>query len=171
MEYRIPKKGDIYRHFKGNLYEIIIIARDSETLEEKVVYKSVEGEEAYVRPLSMFLSRVDKVKYPDAAQEQRFEFIRSTEDIQTKTSVTEEGIEEKTVLEDGSLVMDFLDLESANDKIQFLLHNKESVTENFLSIVAQSLDFVENAGSICERFDDILKYLRTVSKYENTRFR
>ena len=32
MEYRIPKKGEIYRHFKGNLYEIVLIARDVRSL-------------------------------------------------------------------------------------------------------------------------------------------
>ena len=73
MEYRIPKKGEIYRHFKGNLYEIVIIARDSETLEEKVVYKEVEGDAAFVRPLPMFVSLVDKEKYPTVSQEYRFE--------------------------------------------------------------------------------------------------
>jgi hypothetical protein len=73
MEFRIPKTGDIYRHFKGNLYEIIIIARDSETLEEKVVYKAVNGDDAYVRSLTMFLSPVDRVKYPNVEQEYRFQ--------------------------------------------------------------------------------------------------
>lgn len=170
MEYRIPKKGDIYKHFKGNLYEIVIIARDSETLEEKVVYKSVEGDDAYVRSLSMFLSKVDKAKYPDVAQEHRFELISKLAGAETKPQVVEE-VKEEPVLEDGSLVMGFLDLDSLNDKIQFLLQNKDRVTSNFLSIVAQSLDFVENAGDLSERFEDILKYLRTVSKYENTRFR
>ena len=170
MEYRIPKKGDIYRHFKGNLYEIIIIARDSETLEEKVVYKSVEGNDAYIRSLSMFLSRVDKVKYPDVAQEYRFELVSKADEPKVNTQMMEE-VEEKTVLEDGNIIMEFLDLDSTNDKIQFLLQNKDKVTSNFLSIVAQSLDFAENEGDLSERLDDILKYLRTISKYENTRFR
>ena len=169
MEYRIPKKGDIYRHFKGNLYEIIIIARDSETLEEKVVYKSVEGDDAYVRSLSMFLSRVDKVKYPDVAQEYRFELVSKADESKVNTQKIEKV--EEAVLEDSCLVMEFLDLDSTNDKIQFLLQNKDKVTSNFLSIVAQSLDFAENEGDLSERLDDILKYLRTISKYENTRFR
>lgn len=169
MEYRIPKKGDIYRHFKGNLYEIIIIARDSETLEEKVVYKSVEGDDAYVRSLSMFLSRVDKVKYPDVAQEYRFELVSKADESKVNTQKIEKV--EEAVLEDSCLIMEFLDLDSTNDKIQFLLQNKDKVTSNFLSIVAQSLDFAENEGELRERLDDILKYLRTISKYENTRFR
>lgn len=169
MEYRIPKKGDIYRHFKGNLYEIIIIARDSETLEEKVVYKSVEGDDAYVRSLSMFLSRVDKVKYPDVAQEYRFELVSKADESKVNTQKIEKV--EEAVLEDSCLIMEFLDLDSTNDKIQFLLQNKDKVTSNFLSIVAQSLDFAENEGDLSERLDDILKYLRTISKYENTRFR
>ena len=163
MEYRIPKKGDIYRHFKGNLYEVIIIARDSETLEEKVVYKAVDGEDAYVRTLSMFLSKVDHVKYPDVKQEFRFELITNEQVIDLPKA--------EPIMENQNMIFDFLDLDSTNDKIQYLIHNKEKVTENFLSVVAQSLDFAESKGDLEERFEDILKYLRTVSRYENTRFR
>jgi hypothetical protein len=46
-----------YKHYKGNLYEVIGIARHSETLEELVVYKACyqnEGENLWVRPLAMF---------------------------------------------------------------------------------------------------------------------
>jgi len=46
-----------YRHYKGNLYEVIGVARHSETLEELVVYKATyqpEGENLWVRPLAMF---------------------------------------------------------------------------------------------------------------------
>lgn len=167
MEYRIPKKGDIYRHFKGNLYEVIIIARDSETLEEKVVYKAVDGEDAYVRTLSMFLSKVDHVKYPDVKQEFRFELISKEQVKLPKAKV----VKEDPIMLDQNMIFDFLDLDSTNDKIQYLMHNKEKVTENFLSVVAQSLDFAESKGDLEERFEDILKYLRTVSRYENTRFR
>ena len=163
MEYRIPKKGDIYRHFKGNLYEVIIIARDSETLEEKVDYKAVDGEDAYVRTLSMFLSKVDHVKYPDVKQEFRFELITNEQVIDLPKA--------EPIMENQNMIFDFLDLDSTNDKIQYLVHNKEKVTENFLSVVAQSLDFAESKGDLEERFEDILKYLRTVSRYENTRFR
>ena len=169
MEYRIPKKGDIYRHFKGNLYEVIIIARDSETLEEKVVYKAVNGEDAYVRNLAMFLSKVDRVKYPDVEQEFRFQLVSDEETVISKVEIAE--AESEPVMEDQSLIFDFLDLDSAYDKIQYLMQNKDKITDNFISVAAQSLDFAESKGSLNERFEDILKYLRTVSRYENTRFR
>ena len=66
--------GDVVRHFKGNKYEILHIAKDSETMQEVVVYRALYGEGGvWVRPLSMFLSPVDREKYPDAAQQYRFE--------------------------------------------------------------------------------------------------
>ncbi|MBE5800533.1 MAG: DUF1653 domain-containing protein [Clostridiales bacterium] len=69
--------GDIVRHFKGNEYEILCFALDSETQEEMVVYRALYGERGvWVRPKEMFLSKVDRDKYPDAAQEYRFEKIR-----------------------------------------------------------------------------------------------
>ena len=68
--------GDVVRHFKGNKYEILYIALDSETMEKMVVYRALYGERGvWVRPLAMFLSPVDREKYPDADQKYRFEKV------------------------------------------------------------------------------------------------
>ena len=49
----------IYKHYKGNLYELLYIANHSETLEKMVVYKALYGEgEIWVRPLSMWNEKV-----------------------------------------------------------------------------------------------------------------
>ena len=53
-----------YRHFKGNEYELIGIARHSETLEEMVVYRALYGEGGmWVRPLSMWNEQVEREDY------------------------------------------------------------------------------------------------------------
>lgn len=53
------QKG-IYEHYKGNKYELLYIAKHSETLEQMVVYKSLYGEgEIWVRPLSMWNEQVE----------------------------------------------------------------------------------------------------------------
>ena len=68
--------GDIVRHFKGNRYEILHFAKDSETREEVVVYRALYGERGvWVRPKEMFFSPVDREKYPDARQTYRFERV------------------------------------------------------------------------------------------------
>ncbi len=168
MEVRIPRPGDIYRHFKGNVYEIIIIARDSETLEEKVVYKEVGGDAAYVRSLPMFVSPVDRLKYPDVVQEYRFEYIGE----QMVSSEIEEEIPEETVqLENAELIMNFLDQDTVKGKIHCLICAKDHISDNFLEIVAQSLDFVESESDLQKRYEAILQYLRTVEKYEKERLR
>ncbi len=64
----------LYKHYKGNLYEVIGIARHSETLEEFVVYKATyqkEGENLWVRPLAMFLETV----VIDGVERKRFDKI------------------------------------------------------------------------------------------------
>ena len=76
MENRELKAGQIYRHFKGNLYKVMGIAIDSETGEKVVVYEAQYGtKELYVRPYAMFAEKLDTEKYPNAKQEYRFELV------------------------------------------------------------------------------------------------
>ena len=64
--------GGIYRHFKGGKYEVIGIAKHSETLESFIVYKALYGENnLWVRPLKMFL---EEVKFEDK-KVPRFKYI------------------------------------------------------------------------------------------------
>lgn len=67
------KKG-IYRHFKGNKYELLEIATHSETLEQMVIYRALYGEGGvWVRPLSMWNEQVEV----DGAVVPRFQYIDS----------------------------------------------------------------------------------------------
>lgn len=63
-----------YKHYKGNIYEVIGVAKHSETLEDMVVYKATyqkEGENLWIRPLSMFLETL----VIDGVEKKRFDKI------------------------------------------------------------------------------------------------
>lgn len=69
------KAGMKVRHFKGFISEVIAVAMHTETEEKLVIYKHINEEQIYARPLSMFNSLVDREKYPDVKQKYRFEII------------------------------------------------------------------------------------------------
>lgn len=147
MARNIPKEGEIYRHFKGNRYQVITIATHTETEEKLVIYQAlyVEGG-IFARPLEMFMEKTDKVKYPEALQEYRFEL--------------EEAEEKK------SMLMEYLDLKTNEERLQFLQKRKADVTEAFLEAVAQSMDYTEKETSVELRLVDLMNYLRMLMKYE-----
>ena len=63
-----------YKHFKGKEYEVIGVARDSETMEEMVVYRALYGEQGlWVRPITMFTERVTR----DGVTVARFEYVET----------------------------------------------------------------------------------------------
>lgn len=64
----------IYEHYKGNRYEVLEVARHSETLEDLVVYRALYGDhDLWVRPLSMFAEEVEV----DGKKIKRFQYIDS----------------------------------------------------------------------------------------------
>lgn len=69
-------KGKLVKHFKGKCYLILDIAEHTESGEELVIYKAMYGDyKIYARPIDMFISKVDKVKYPNINQTYRFELV------------------------------------------------------------------------------------------------
>ena len=64
--------GSTFRHFKGNLYRLEGFAKDSETLEEMVVYRALYGERVpWVRPAKMFFETVER----EGKKMMRFELL------------------------------------------------------------------------------------------------
>lgn len=68
-----PLRPGIYRHFKGNLYDVMTVARHTETGEDMVVYRALYGDFGiWTRPLSMFTEQIER----DGKTMSRFEFVR-----------------------------------------------------------------------------------------------
>lgn len=74
----------VVKHFKGNQYIVLGVAKHTELNTDLVIYRSLDGErKLYARPLDMFMSDVDKDKYPDVQQKERFECVGSVKDVLT----------------------------------------------------------------------------------------
>lgn len=171
--------GQRYRHFKGNLYQIITIGYHSETNEEMVVYQALYGDfKVYIRPLNMFLETVDSEKYPDVKQTYRFELADETERIEEQETEamsgssdaedagnSEEGIGTK---EEGvnPLLVRFLDAESYTEKLKIYLEMRDSIDEVILADVAASLDIATGDGTLEEQYASVQYALHTLARYE-----
>ena len=164
MERRIPKKGDIYRHFKGKKYKVLCLAACTETGEDMVVFETAEGEKkVYTSFLETFLSPLDTGKYPHADQKYRFELCRDTMEgrgmgLKRHGSVT-------------SLILEFLDLEEDEERIRFLQKHRSEIDARFLTAACESLEFTENSETVEERYAALMRFLKTKAKYESRRLR
>lgn len=191
-----PKPQEIYRHFKGNVYQIITLARHSESNIKMVVYQQLYAPfEVYVRPLDMFMSKIDTKKYPNEKQIYRFEKIDLRgEDKQEKgqesttetlsrilsrgkkgnedaaASKTTDVIQEEEFELDPGLV-EFLDADSYEKKLEILgkLHNR--ITDDMIDTMAVSLDTEVKDGDIEMRYAEIRNCLLMMERFECNRLR
>lgn len=196
-----PKELQIYKHFKGNLYQIVTVAIHSETSEKLVIYRPLyKDAKVYARPMAMFLSEVDHKKYPNVEQKYRFELMGDEEEttddfagtaveMPTAEDTHTENVDSKNVdsvnitnnSPDGTPVEEnagldpllerFLDAESYEKKLDVYYLMKKKATKSMLSYVAMSLDIEVTKEDLDEQYLEILGCLKTMVKFECNRLR
>lgn len=166
---RIPQPYEIYKHFKGNLYQILNIAEHSETGEKLVIYQALYGEyRIYARPLESFAEVLDKSKYPEAGQEYRFE-LQGSEPV---TQVTEPQTDcEAEELNIDPMVLKFLEADTYEEKLQILAGLQHRITDDMITTMAISCDIEVSGGSPEERLLSLKNCLLTLERFECNRLR
>lgn len=189
-----PRPQEIYRHFKGNLYQIRCLARNSETMEWMVVYQAMyDTFEIYVRPLSMFMDEVDHVKYPDASQTYRFEMVEDLKELSSSevSRVTDDtkqpdraafacseddmssahDAEEEEAADLDPMLMDFLNADTYEKKLDILTSLHYRITDEMIDMMAFSNDLVIREGDLESRYEELKNCLLTFEKFECNRLR
>ena len=96
MERKKPVSGEFYRHFTGKTYQVKLLALDSETLKEQVIYQAMyEPYQYFVMDLEEFMGVVDTKKYPEAGEKYCFEKINITGGQKAAASAIEEEYPER----------------------------------------------------------------------------
>lgn len=188
-----PKPGEFYRHFKDKMYQIIAVAVHSETKEKLVIYQALYGEYGvYARPLDMFMSEVDKEKYPDAAQKYRFEKIENIGELSKNSSSSsceneeslytdEKNISDK-VLKDNiqsdkasnigkNYFIEFLEADSFGDKKEIILANREFISDRELDTMYEIYGLKRQNIDKDIDIADLIGYLDMQQQYEGKRLR
>lgn len=197
---QLPRPHEIYRHFKGMQYQVLSIATHSETGEQMVVYQQLYAPfGVYVRPLAMFMSKVDKEKYPQVQQEYRFEKVQvpawemSAGQVQqpvvqeilpqqqscvyaepkAEQLVSQKAVvaeeEEKVALDPG--LLKFLEADTYEEKLEILSMLHPRITDAMIDTMAVSLDVEVKSGDIEQRYSEILNCLLTMERFECNRLR
>lgn len=196
-----PQPQEVYRHFKGNLYQVRCLARHSETGEMMVVYQAMYGDfQIYVRELSSFMEEVDRRKYPNAGARYRFELLnaqdanvvaaesRSTEcEEMVKTereemaqkmrqeakaeNVPEISYETQEELNIDPLVLQFLDADSYERRLEILSMLHSRIDNNMINTMAVAVDVEIKEGELEDRYEELKSCLLTFEKYECNRLR
>ncbi|MCR5635050.1 MAG: DUF1653 domain-containing protein [Lachnospiraceae bacterium] len=192
------KPFQIYRHFKGNYYQVVCIAENSESGKQEVIYRALYGDnKIYARDLEMFTSDVDKEKYPDAVQVKRFEPVEYEDAVkkERQTARLIEGPEKEKPEKERSekaeaakaepvkkeespyenknsainpVLLKFLDAVGYEQQLECLTEIREDLTEEILIPIELSLGMEEQKGSIDQRYRGIKNYISLKQRYEKT---
>ena len=213
-----PKPQEMYRHFKGNIYQIRCLAKHSETGEMMVVYQAMyDTFQIYVRPLAMFMDEVDHIKYPDVKQKYRFELLQDmdmpsavqTQDYEQSEIPVQEGpigqieepvqtaestqtgipirtevpirtsdakeqvqqLEQQEQLHIDPLVMEFLDADTYEQRLNILAALRHRITDDMISTMAAAVELEIKDGDVASRYEELKNCLLTFEKYECNRLR
>lgn len=191
---RIPRSGEFYRHFKNNLYQIVTVATHTETGGKFVVYQALYGDYGiYARPLEMFVSEVDREKYPQAVQKYRFERVENPGDTQetvrAEKAQKEAGVKAVELGEAKQIgaaeakaaeteldgvnpkLLAFLDADDTEEKYQILISMRDEIDDSLINNMAVAMDVVIPDGEVQKRYEQLKVCLKTKQRYELDRLR
>ena len=142
-----PVAGQIYKHFKGNLYKVLAVAVHTES-EENTLAGSI----------------------PSSEQEEE------TEPSKIEVTEEQSDDDSAVYKDNGELVIDpyvegVLDEKEFSKKIEFFEMLRGKCTEDMLTTIAISLDIQLQEGSIEDKYSQILRTLKMHEKYETSRLR
>ena len=194
-----PVPQQIYKHFKGNIYQINCIAVDSEDGKECVVYQALYGDyKYYVRPLDMFMSEVDHEKYPDVTQKYRFELISAADTpvpaspavSEVRTAASADASVRSTPIpagnlsasavgassEDSPFSLDpdleaFLDADTCDQRLEILSRMHVRIDDDMIDFMSASIDIEIPAGRTSDRYEKLKDALMLRRKFESGRLR
>lgn len=173
-----PRPQEMYRHFKGDIYQIRCLAKHSETGEMMVVYQAMyDTFQIYVRPLAMFMEEVDSLKYPDSGQRYRFELVDMEPDLSLQTEPEADSrtqirtAESDEQLNIDPLVMEFLEADTYEQRLNILAALRHRITDEMINTMAMAVDLAIKEGDVEERYEELKSCLLTFEKYECNRLR
>lgn len=177
--------GEFYRHFKNKLYQILAVATHSETGERMVVYQALYGDfGVYVRPYEMFVSAVDREKYPEVTQEYRFERVElaTGSDESQKNSIranstsrfeeevrTQEPVQK--LYEPSPSFLKFLDADTYEERMECLSAMARTAQQRDLDSLYLVLDMKPETGTIPEQVQAIGRFLTLQNRFDGKRLR
>lgn len=181
----IPRAHEIYRHFKGNLYQIVAVAEHTETGEQLVIYQAMYGSfQIYARPLAMFTSRVDRAKYPSATQEFRFELqgpdavrqrretAESDGEMSDQWDGTSRQIHAQEQVSDEAepaldpMVLEFLDADTYEERLNILAGIHHRITNEMITTMAIACDVEVEDGDVEQRYEELKQCLLMKDRFE-----
>lgn len=176
-----PRPGEFYRHFKNKLYQIVTVATHSESKEQLVIYQALYGDfGVYARPLDMFLSEVDREKYPDIEQKYRFEKVENISEASKQITdrnseinieTINKTLKEESEDESKNFFIDFLDADDYYTKKKIILANKENITDKQLDAIFDIYGLKRNGIDKTIDIADFIAYLDMQIHFEGKRLR
>ncbi len=179
----IPRAQEIYRHFKGNLYQVQAVAEHTETREQLVIYQALYGDfKVYARPLEMFTGLVDREKYPDAEQIFRFQLqgpeagrqmallqdspgaaAPADSDRPEPAKGTETEPEEPAL---DPLVLEFLDARTYEQRLNVLATLHHRITNEMITTMSLCCDIEVEGDDVEQRYEELKQCLMMKERFE-----
>ena len=188
----IPRAQEVYRHFKGNLYQVKDVAEHTETGEQLVIYQAMYGDfKIYARPLEMFVEALDREKYPDADQEFRFQlqgpeagrqrgaarpgFVMRPKEAATETHIVSDsyaaGAGEQNPPEPEEpgidpLVLEFLDARTYEQRLNVLAALHHRITNEMITTMSLCCDIEVEGDDVEQRYEELKQCLIMKDRFE-----